>query len=47
MTPLPVVVIDPGRDAGMSLGFGDEVFQRAQLELEGGVPGFDGGVVQR
>jgi len=45
--PVPVVVIDPGSDPGPGLGFGGEGLHRAQLELQGGVPGLDDRVIPR
>ena len=42
-----VVLLDPGRDPGPGLGLGGEVLEAAQLELQGGVPALDDGVVQR
>jgi hypothetical protein len=42
-----VVVLDPGRDPGAGLGFGGEMLEPAQLELQRGMPGLDDGIVQR
>src|SRR6266487_1222782 len=41
-----VVVLDPGRHPGPGCCPGGEVLRRAELEFQGGVPGFDDGVVQ-
>src|SRR5579875_2680704 len=44
--PVVVVVLDPGRDRGAGLGFGPEVLRGPQLDLQGGVPRLDDGVVR-
>src|SRR4249920_3395426 len=46
MPPVPVVVIDPRRDPGPRSGPGGELLHRAQLELQGRMPGLDDRVVQ-
>ena len=43
---MPVVVIDPGGNAGPGGRLGGEAFQRAQLEGQGGMPCLDHRVVQ-
>ena len=45
VAPLAVVLVDPRRYPGAGLGLGGEVFERAQLELQGRVPRFDDRVV--
>jgi hypothetical protein len=47
VAPVLVVVVDERRHLGAGLRFGGEVLEPAQFELQRGVPGFDGGVVQR
>ncbi len=41
------VLVDPGRDPGTSDCLGSKGFPGTQLELQGGMPGLDRGVVQR
>ena len=43
---MPVVVLDPRGDPGPGRCPGGEMLERAQLELQGGVPGLDDRVVQ-
>src|SRR4051794_1330104 len=45
VAPVVVVVLDPAGDRGAGVGFGGELLHAAQLELQGGVPGLDHGVV--
>src|SRR4051794_27648036 len=45
--PVSVVVLDPGGHRPAALGFGGEVLEAPELELQGGVPGLDDGIVQR
>jgi len=42
-----VVLVDPGGDPGPGCCLGGELLHRAELELQGRVPGFDDRVVQR
>ena len=44
--PVVVVVLDPRRDPDPCCGPGGELLHRPELELEGGVPGLDHGVVE-
>jgi hypothetical protein len=45
--PVLLVVLDPGADPGPCRSPGREVLDRAELELQGGVPGLDDRVVNR
>src|SRR3954447_17095142 len=46
VTPVVVVLLDPGRDSSASLLPGGEVLELAELELDGGVPALDDSIVE-